>query len=302
MAAPATEPVTPFFEMAGRALSGDPVMLRGFLAVLGAFSVRLIVAGLILAVTLWIARRLGALAEKALERLPHHQHPADKTLAVFVSTLVKYIVIAVGLVAVLQQLGVQATSILAVLGAASLAIGLALQGTLGNVAAGVMILLLRPYRAGDLVELNGRQGRVAGMDLFNTKLMGYDGLTVYLPNGKVFADMIVNISQAGRRRIELTFGVDYEDDLDLALDLLKEIAAAEPRVLQDPAPWAKVTALGDSAVTVMLRCWTKPQDYLNTGFDLTKQVKETFEARGLSFPYPHQVSIERSEARPDRVD
>jgi small conductance mechanosensitive channel len=298
LAAPATDPVTPFFEMAGRALSGDPAMLRGLVAVAGAFSVRLIVAGLILAATLWIARKLGALAERALDRLPHHQHPADKTLAVFVSTLVKYIVIAVGLVAVLQQLGVQATSILAVLGAASLAIGLALQGTLGNVAAGVMILLLRPYRAGDMVELNGRTGRVAGMDLFNTKLMGYDGLTVYLPNGKVFADMIINISQAGRRRVELTFGVDYEDDLDLALSLLKEIAAADARVLPDPPPWAKVTALGDSAVSVMLRCWVKPQDYLATGFDLTKQVKETFEAKGLSFPYPHQVSMERRDVRP----
>ncbi len=284
--------------MAGRALSGDPVMLRGVIASLGAFSIRLIAAAVILGVTLWLARKLGSLAERALGRLPHHQQTADKTLAIFVSTLVKYVVIAVGLVAVLQQLGVQATSILAVLGAASLAVGLALQGTLGNVAAGVMILLLRPYRAGDLVELNGRQGRVAGMDLFNTKLQGYDGLTVYLPNGKVFADMIVNISQAGRRRIELTFGVDYEDDLDLALEILREVAAADPRVLADPPPWAKVTAMADSSVTVMLRCWTSPKDYLDTGFDLTKAVKETFDARGLSFPYPHQVSIERRDARP----
>lgn len=298
MAGPVTEPVTPFFEMVGRALSGDPEMVRGLLAVMGAFSVRLIVAALILVATLWIARRLGGVAEKALDRLPHHQHPADKTLAVFVSTLVKYIVIAVGLIAVLQQLGVQATSVLAVLGAASLAIGLALQGTLSNVAAGVMILLLRPYRAGDMVELNGRTGRVAGMDLFNTKVLGYDGLTVYLPNGKVFGDMIVNISQAGRRRIELSFGVDYEDDLDVALTTLLDIAKADARVLADPAPWAKVTALADSSVTVMLRCWTTPADYLNTGFDLTKQVKETFEAKGLSFPYPHQVSIERRDIRP----
>lgn len=284
--------------MVGMALSGDPVMMRGLAAALGSFSIRLMVALLILGVTLWLAGRLGRLAEGALGRLPHHQNTTDKTLAIFVSTLVKYLIIAIGLVAVLQQIGVQATSVLAVLGAASLAIGLALQGTLGNVAAGVMILLLRPYRAGDRVELNGRQGRVLGMDLFNTKLLDYDGLTLYMPNGKVFGDMIVNISQAGRRRIELVFGVDYEDDLDVAIATLVEIAEADTRVLKDPKPWAKVTATGDSAVNVTLRCWASADDWMDTKFDLTKRAKETLEARGLSFPYPHQVSIERSDVRP----
>jgi len=276
------------------ALSGDPVMMRSLAATLGAFSMRLVVALLILAVTLWLAKKLGQVAERALSRLPHHHQPADQTLATFVSTLVKYVVVAIGLVAVLQQLGVQATSVLAVLGAASLAIGLALQGTLGNVAAGVMLLLLRPYRAGDRVELNGRQGKVMGMDLFNTRLLDYDGLTLFLPNGKVFGDMIVNISQAGRRRIDLTFGVDYEDDLDVALATLVELAEADARVLKEPRPWAKVTATADSAVNVTLRCWTRPDDWMDAKFDLTKQVKETFEARGLSFPYPHQVAVERT--------
>ena len=282
--------------MVGMALSGDPVMLRGLAATLGSFSMRLLVALLILGVTIWMARKLGKVAERAITRLPHHNQPADGTLATFVSTLVKYVVVAVGLVAVLQQLGVQATSVLAVLGAASLAIGLALQGTLGNVAAGVMILLLRPYRAGDKVELNGRQGTVAGMDLFNTKLVDYDGLTLYMPNGKVFGDMIVNISQSGRRRIDVTFGVDYDDDLDVAIATLLELAGAETRVLANPAPWAKVTATADSAVNVTLRCWTKTGDWMDTKFDLTKAIKETFEARGLSFPYPHQVSVDRAPA------
>ncbi|MBU1378318.1 MAG: mechanosensitive ion channel family protein [Alphaproteobacteria bacterium] len=297
MAPKPEDPVTPFFDMVGLALSGDPVMLRSLAATLGAFSMRLFVALLILAVTLWLARRLGGVAQRALTRLPHNQQPADGTLATFVSTLVKYIVVAVGLVAVLQQLGVQATSVLAVLGAASLAIGLALQGTLGNVAAGVMILLLRPYRAGDKVELAGRQGKVVGMDLFNTKLLDYDGLTLFMPNGKVFGDLIVNISQSGKRRIELVFGVDYDDDLDVALATLLEVAGDEPRVLATPAPWAKVTATGDSAVNVTLRCWSKTDDWMDTKFDLTKRIKETLEARGLSFPYPHQVTIER-ETKP----
>ncbi|MFZ3006183.1 MAG: mechanosensitive ion channel domain-containing protein, partial [Phenylobacterium sp.] len=193
----------------------------------------------------------------------------------------------------LQQLGVQTTSVIAVLGAASLAVGLALQGTLSNVAAGVMILLQRPYRAGDRVELNGRQGIVTGMDLFNTKLEDFDGLTLYLPNGKVFGDMIVNLSQAGRRRISLTFGISFADDLDVALALLLEIARADPRVLADPPPWSRVTQIADSAVNVTLRCWSTPDDWMNLGYDLVKQVKETFEAKGLSFPYPHQVQVER---------
>lgn len=294
------DPVAPLFDMMGQAASGDPVMMRNLAATLGAFSVRILVAGLILALTLWAAKRLGRLAETAVERLNHH-HPADNTLGAFVSGLVRYLVIAIGLIAVLQQLGVQATSVIAVLGAASLAIGLALQGTLSNVAAGVMLLLQRPYRVGDKVELNGRQGVVQGIDLFNTRLLDYDGLTLYLPNGKVFGDMIVNITRAGRRRIELTFGIDYEDDLDLALATLIDLANADQRVLSEPKVWARVTALLDSSVSVTLRCWSTPEDWNNAKFDLLKAGKEALEAQGLSFPYPHQVSMERAEARPRKT-
>lgn len=283
------------------AFSGDQVMLGDLAAVAVAFSVRVLVAGLILAVTLWAAKRLARAAEHGVEKI-HRHHPADRTLATFTAALVRYLIVAIGLIAVLQQLGVQATSVLAVLGAASLAIGLALQGTLGNVAAGVMILLQRPYRVGDKVELNGRQGVVTGVDLFNTKLLDYDGLTLYQPNGKIFGELIVNITEAGRRRIELTVGVDYDDDLDLALALMTEIAAGDNRVLAEPKPWARVTALADSAVSVTLRCWATSDDWMNTRFDLLKAIKERFEARGLSFPYPHQVSVERSssEAPQDR--
>lgn len=284
------------FDMLEAAVSGDPVMLRLLAANVAGFSVRLLVAGLILVATFWAAGRLARAAERGIGRM-HRHHPADQTLADFVSALVRYVVIAIGLVAVLQQLGVRATSVLAVLGAASLAIGLALQGTLGNVAAGVMILLLRPYRIGDRVELNGRQGVVSGMDLFNTTIVDYDGLTLYLPNGKVFGDMIVNLSQTGRRRIDLTFGVDYGDDLDLALSLLVRLAEEDERVMAEPAPWSRVTALADSSVNVTLRCWTTPDDWMNTRYDLVKRVKERFEAEGLSFPFPHQVHVEKPAAR-----
>ena len=290
------DPAGPLSRVMDAAVSGDPEMLRGLAAMMASFSVRIVVAVVILVITLWAAKRVARVTERGMQRI-NRSNPADRTLADFASALVKYVIIAIGLIAVLQQLGVQTTSVLAVLGAASLAIGLALQGTLSNVAAGVMILLQRPYRVGDRVELNGRQGVVSGLDLFNTRLLDYDGLTVYLPNGKVFGDMIVNVSQAGRRRIDLIFGIDYEDDLDVALDLLLKVAGEDERVLSSPAPWSKVIALADSSVSVSLRCWTTPDAWMDTRFDLVKRVKEAFEAHGLSFPYPHQVMAERVRHR-----
>ena len=295
MATPSGQPA--FFDTLQLAAAGDREMLRQLIGTVGAFSVRLLVAGIILMVTFWAADRLAKLTARSFDRIGHHHHPADRTLSDFISALVRYLVIAIGAVAVLQQLGVQATSVLAVLGAASLAVGLALQGTLSNVAAGVMILLLRPYRVGDRVELNGKPGKVAHLDLFNTRVVDYDGLTVHLPNGKVFGDTIVNLSQTGRRRITLTVGVDYGDDLDRALALMIELAGADKRVLAEPAPNAKVTELGDSAVSVTLHCWATPDDWADAKDDLLKAIKETFEAQGLSFPYPHQVSIEAPKAR-----
>jgi small conductance mechanosensitive channel len=298
-ASPATEPS--FLDTAMRAASGDQEMLRQLLGAAGAFSMRVLVAAVILAFTLWAAGRLARLTAGGVDRLTRRHHSADKTLSDFASAMIRYIVIAIGAVAVLQQLGVQATSVLAVLGAASLAIGLALQGTLSNVAAGVMVLLLRPYRVGDRVELNGKAGVVTHLDLFNTRLLDYDGLTVHLPNGKVFGETIVNLTQSGRRRIELTVGIDYEDDIDVATALMLRLAAADERILPKPAPWANVTGLGDSAVNVTLRCWVAPDGWNNAKFDLLRRIKDTFEAEGLSFPYPHQVTVDRP-LRPVRAD
>lgn len=295
--APAENPATPFVEMVGMAMSGDPVMMRAMMASVSTFSVRLLVALLILAVTLWLAGKLAGLADKAISRMPHGRRPIDRTLAIFISALVRYVVVAVGLIAVLQQLGVQTTSVLAVLGAASLAIGLALQGTLGNVAAGVMLLIQRPYRVGDRVELNGRQGKVVRMDLFNTVVMDYDGALLFLPNGKVFGDMIVNFSRQNKRRIELTFGVAFEDDLDLALETMIAVACADPRVRGDPAPWAKVSGIADLNVKVMLRCWTTPDDWVDVNYDLIKAVKEAFDREGLTFPHLAPPTPAAQEAR-----
>lgn len=292
MQTPPPEPVS-FLEASRRALEGDPVMIREVLAAIGAFSVRLLVAVVILAVTLWAAKRLSNFARRTIQKVPHHHHPGDTTLSDFLSGVVKWVVIAIGLVAVLQQVGVQTASVLAVLGAASLAVGLALQGTLSNVAAGVMILMLRPYRIGDRVELNGRSGKIKDLDLFHTTVTDYDGMTLVYPNGKVFGELIVNVDTSGRRRIDLAFGIDYEDDLDIALRLLLDCADADAQVMKDPAPWSRVTSLGDNAVNVTLRCWTTPADWQDVKCDLIKVVKERLEAEGLSFPFPQRVMILR---------
>jgi small conductance mechanosensitive channel len=254
-----------------------------------------LIAGIgILVVTLWVAGWASRLVREATGRIHGHGegHKPDAVLQDFVASLVRYTIVVVGGIAALTQLGVQTTSVLAVLGGLTLTIGLALQGGLSNVAAGVMILLLRPYRIGDRVVLSGVQGVVRGLDLFVTRVHDYDNSVVFIPNSKAFGDVIVNLSLLENRRIVMDFGIDYDDDVDLALALLIETAEADDRVADKPAPWAKVTALGESTVTVTLRAWTSPEGYTDTRFDLIRQVKAAFQREGLTFAYPHQVAVE----------
>jgi len=274
--------------------NNEPEMSRRFIGWAGEAAVNLLVALLILVVTIWLSGFLSRLVKNSFARIRDRAH-IDTTLSNFISSLVRYGVLIVGMVAVFGQLGVQTTSILAVLGAASLAIGLALQGALSNVAAGVMLLFLRPYRIGDLVELNGRMGQVRSLDLFVTEMTAPDGLRLTMPNSRVLQEMIINYTASGHRRIELNFGIGYSDDADKALSILLEIAHDDPRVHKDPAPWAKVTELASSSVTVTLRVWTSTGDVLETRPDLIRRVKQTFDREGLSFPYPHQVEIQVQE-------
>lgn len=272
----------------------DPGTWRSFLDAAGSFAVNLLVAILILVATVWLANLAAKGMSRAIGRM-HRRRGADRTLQGFAASLARYIVVIIGVIAVLGQLGVRTTSIIAVLGAASLAIGLALQGTLTNVAAGVMILLFRPYRVNDEVEIAGKRGKVRALDLFSTELNDPDNVRVVVPNGKAFGDVIVNYSKPAKRRIELKFKVDYGDNLDQAIEVAIECAEADRRILKDPEPWAKVTELGDSSVTVTLRAWAMPSDYWNTRYDLIKRVKEAYDREGLHFPYPHQVGLSREE-------
>jgi small conductance mechanosensitive channel len=272
----------------------DEALARRYIDMAGQFAVNLVTALLILLFTLWLSGKLSKLIKRRMAATGRRRR-VDLTLANFIASLVRYLVVIVGLIAVLGQLGVQTTSILAVLGAASIAVGLALQGTLSNVAAGVMLLFLRPYRVNDYVEINGRQGTVRSLDLFTTELVTGDGLKLIMPNGKVFGEMIINFNTLGTRRMQPNFVIDHQDDIDLAMATMMRLAAEDERVLKDPAPWAGVTALTDHGVQVTLRAWTTAAVVGDVESEMIHKVKDAFTAEGLRFPYPHQVGVTREE-------
>jgi small conductance mechanosensitive channel len=251
---------------------------------LGDLAVNLMIALVIFAVTLWLAGWASRAAKAAIRTLPRTQH--DITLQSFAGSVARSAVVIFGLIAVLRRLGVETTSIIAVLGAASLAVGLALQGALSNVAAGVMILILRPYQVGDTVTLAGRTGTERRLDLFNTELVDPDGLKVVVPNGKAFGDIIVNHTEIVRRRIELNFPLDPAEDAERAGSLALELAAADRRVLSDPPAWAKATELSAGALTLTLRVWVSPADHGEARSDLLQAIKRAFDNQGVQLAVP----------------
>jgi small conductance mechanosensitive channel len=293
-----TDPtLPPFVNDARRLLLGDGELMRHMADAAGGLAVNLAVALAIFLGTMWAANWASQLTASGIARA-HRRRPPDATLQTFAASLVRYLVIIIGVIAMLQQLGVKATSVIAVLGAASLAVGLALQGALANVAAGVMLLILRPYRVGDAVEVAGRQGTVRGLDLFTTRLASGDNLSVHVPNAKAFGDIIVNQSTPVARQVALDFVIDYEDDVDRALAILLDCAAAEPSVSDKPEPWARLTAMGERGITLTLRAWFTPKAFDSGRYDLLKRVKDALEAQGFTFPYPQQVAIEARKFEP----
>ncbi len=218
----------------------------------------------------------------------------DQTLGNFAASVVRWVILLIVLVAVLGIFGIQATSLVAMLGAATLAIGLALQGTLSNLAAGFMLILFRPYKIGQYVDIGGTAGTVVNLDLFTTELSTPDNVQIIVPNGQAWGSIITNYSHHDTRRVDLTFGIDYGDDADRAMRVILDQAVADPRVLDEPAPWVRVTNLGDSSVDLTARLWCAADDYWELKFDMTKKVKEAFDNAGISIPYPHAVEIQKA--------
>jgi small conductance mechanosensitive channel len=213
----------------------------------------------------------------------------DETLRKFFSSLAYYGVVIFTIIAVLAQFGVQTTSFIAVLGAAGLAIGLALQGTLSNVAAGVMLLLFRPFKVGDYIEGGDLAGTVKGITLFVTELATPDNVQIIAPNSQLWGSAIKNYSHHATRRVDIVIGIAYEDDIDKALGAIIDETRKDARTLADPAPMAAVTDLGDSSVNFTVRVWCAAADYWGLKFDLTKNLKKRMDAENISIPYPQRT-------------
>lgn len=212
----------------------------------------------------------------------------DETLRRFFSKVVRYALLVLVVVTVLAQFGVQTASIIAALGAVGLAIGLALQGTLQNIAAGIMLLVLRPFRTGEYIDAGSVSGTIQEIGLFATELKTFDGLYVLAPNAELWNTPVTNYTRNPVRMTEIAIGIGYEDDIEEAQRIYREMASADPRILDDPAPNAFVKELGDSAVVVAVRYWTKTTDWFSTKLDFTKAAKLAFDKEGISIPFPQR--------------
>jgi small conductance mechanosensitive channel len=261
-------------------------------AAMVAVGLQLVYAVVILAVGMWAAFAVS----KVIRRQALKRDRVDTTLGNFIADIVRYILMAIVLIAVLQRFGVQTASLVAVLGAATLAIGLALQGTLSNVAGGVMIIFLRPYRIGDYVLIAGAEGIVEDVNIFFTTLRSLESSGILVPNREIWTTPMTNFSIEGRKRCVIVFSVGYEDDLDHVLAVLRREMTDDPRAMAEPEPWFGVVAHADSAVNVSTRVWTATADYWAYRTDMLKRVKQAFDREGIDIPYPHSVEIEK---RPD---
>ena len=259
-------------------------IIEGVVAITIEYGVDIVGAIVLLIIDWTVAGCARRGVRHALERVPR----MDETLKPFLAKLVWYVIMAFVLVAVLSQFGVQTTSVIAVLGAAGLAIGLALQGTLANVASGVMLLFLRPFNIGDYVDAGGIAGTVVEIGLFNTEIKTRKGLCLIVPNKIIWESPITNFSRNPTRRFDITVGISYGDDVNGATDLLMGLLTGDERILDDPEPLAVVEELGDSAVIINLRAWTRAEDFWAAVWDLKKAIKVEFEVAGYSIPFPQR--------------
>ncbi len=212
----------------------------------------------------------------------------DLTVVNFLGNLTRAFILIITVLLVLAQFGIQTASLIAVLGAAGLAIGLALQGTLSNVAGGVMLLFFRPMKIGDFVEVAGHAGTVKAVNLFTTEMATGDNVQIILPNASVWGSAIKNFSFHSTRRVDLVMGIGYEDDMDKAREIMLSLIEADERSLKDPAPMVVVSELADSSVNFTVRIWCNAGDYWPLKFDMTKKMKEAFDKDGISIPYPQR--------------
>lgn len=252
-------------------------------ATVAAFGMKLFAAIVVFIAGRWIAGRVARLLEAGMKRAN-----TDPTLIGFFRNIVYYGLLTLVVIAAVGQLGVQTTSFIAMLGAAGLAIGLALQGSLANFAAGVLLIIFRHFKAGDYVEVGGVAGSVEELQLFTTTLRTPDNKIIVIPNAQVTGGTITNYSARDTRRLDLQFGVSYTDDLDHVKRVIKDVLDAEERLLEDPAPTIGLLSLGDSSVNFAVRPWVLSSDYWAVFFDLQEAMKKRFDKEGISIPFPQR--------------
>lgn len=262
-----------------------------FYAYVVPFAIQLVIAALVFFLGRAVARAITRLVQRLMRKAK-----VDESLTRFLSGVLYIVLLMVVVIAALEQLGVQTTAAIAVLGAAGLAIGLALQGSLGNFAAGVLIIVFKPYRVDEVVKLAGVTGSVVEIGVFNTTLVTADAREIIIPNGNIISNTIENLSRQTNRRIDLVFGVGYGDDLRKAKTILEELVAADERVLKDPEAQVVVGELGESSVNLYCRPWVKTADWWTVKCDLLEKAKLAFDDAGISMPFPqrdvhvHQVA------------
>jgi small conductance mechanosensitive channel len=247
------------------------------------WGLKVIAAVAILVIGRWLAGAVTNIIKAVMTKAK-----TDEMLVKFLASIVYYALLAFVFIAAISQLGVQTTSVIAVFGAAGLAIGLALQGSLANFAAGVMLIVFKPFMVGDYVEAAGTAGTVDGIMIFNTKLTTPDNKVVWVPNSKIFDGNIINYNASDTRRVDMVFGCSYEDDLTKAKSILEDLLKSDERILDDPEATVKVSALGDSSVNFNVRPWVKTADYWGVYWDMTEKVKLRFDQEGISIPYPRR--------------
>ena len=247
------------------------------------YSLKIVGAILVFLIGKWLARYISNLLGKLLRK-----NNVDETLSTFLGQIIYYAMFVMVLIAAAGQLGINTTSFLTIVGAAGLAIGLALKDSLSNFASGVMLILFRPFKVGDVVTAGGQTGKVESIAIFSTVITTPDNQMVIVPNSSITSDVITNVNAKPTRRIDMVIGIGYDDNIGEAKSVLEDLIKAESRILSDPAPTIAVSELADSSVNFVVRPWVKTADYWDVRFDLTEQIKLTFDEKGISFPYPQQ--------------
>lgn len=247
------------------------------------YGIKILAAIAIFVVGRWIAKGFRRLSKRVMDK-----KNVDATISVFVGNLTYIALLAFFIIAALGQLGIQTASFVAVLGAAGLAIGLALQGSLANFASGFLLIIFRPFKVGDYIEVAGMAGTVEAVQIFTTTLKTPDNKTVIIPNAGVTSGNIINWTVKGTRRVDMAFGIGYDDDIDKAKQIMSDVLAKDDRILKEPAIQIAVVELADSSVNFVVRPWVKLEDYWGVYFDAMENIKKAFDAEGITIPYPQQ--------------